>query len=91
MALSQNGTLNNSAQAVNMSAIINNLGINFSAWRNLPMNTIEDIRIWLSNYQVYQNALINYLNQFPNSTAAQNLMNNLYQVDPKFLSANITF
>lgn len=75
-----------------MSAIISRLGIDFNSWRNLPMNTIEDIRVWLGNYQVYVNALSNYLNNnFPNSPAAQNIMNNLYQIDPKFQTANITF
>jgi hypothetical protein len=54
------------------------------------MDTIEHIRVWLGNYQTYIEKMTTYLSQFPDSAEAQQFMNTLYQIDPKFQVANIT-
>ena len=39
---------------------------------------------------IYLDKLANFLSNFPESSEAQNIMNTLYQIDPKFQVANIT-
>lgn len=60
---------------INVQGIISALDIDWSSWKNLPLNTLEDIRVWIGNYQVYLDKAKNYLLNFPDSDAAQAAMN----------------
>jgi len=57
----------NSTQVINIQGIISTLDIDWSSWKNLPLNTIEDIRIWLGNYQIYLDKVRDYLSLFPDT------------------------
>ena len=55
------------------------------------MNTIEDLRRWIGFYGDYLDTLRDYLGNLHNTEFANNFMNQLYTIDPKFRDANITF
>jgi len=69
-----------------------NLGIDWNQWAAIPMNSIEDIRLWFGNYQQWLQQAIDWLkNNFPNTPIEAQLRDQLYQIDPKWQTSNITF
>jgi hypothetical protein len=87
-------TTNNSdqQQTVTIASIWQQLDIPFDEWKKVPMETFEDIRIWIGNYQLYVDALKKYVTEeFPNTPLHQDIWNVINQTDSRLIATNITY
>jgi hypothetical protein len=84
-------TANPTKELVSIASIWQQLDLPFNEWKDVPMETFDDIRLWLGNYQQYVDALRKYVNEFPNTPLYQDIWNVINQTDSRLIATNITY
>lgn len=67
------------------------LDIPWAEWKNIPLKTIDDLRIWLTNHQTFLTQLQGLVGDFQNSELEGKIVEAINRVDPRLINSNVTF
>jgi hypothetical protein len=67
------------------------LDIPWAQWKDIPLQTIDDLRIWLTNHQTFLMTLQSFVGDFENSAIEAQIRDAINKVDPRLINSNVTF